>query len=437
MSSQGVMKPVQVDTKGKVSVRAAASSFVGTTIEWYDYFLYGTAASLIFPRVFFSDLEPAVATLSSLATFAVAFLLRPVGGVVIGHFGDRLGRKKMLILTLLIMGVCTGFIGLIPPEQTIGIWAPVILIVLRVFQGFALGGEWGGAALMSVEHAPAGRRGLFGATMQMGVPAGLLLSTGAFAVVSVMPDEAFFSWGWRIPFLASFILLGIGMYIRLAVTEPDAFKKVQEAGHIAKLPIREVLANDKRRTLNLVFLQSAANVGYFLITVYSLVYVTETLHLPRTWAVTGVLMGAAVDLLMQPVFGWLSDRIGRKKVYGAGSLFLGLYAFPFFWLLESASEPLVWLALVLGLGIGHASTGSLHAVIYAEQYPARYRYTGSSLAYQLSGIISSAPTPLVAAWLVSTTGQSKLVAVYVIIAAAVSVTCTFLLKETYKSRIDL
>jgi MFS family permease len=265
----------------------------------------------------------------------------------------------------------------------------------------------------------------------------LLLSTGAFAAVSTLPDDAFFSWGWRIPFLASFLLLVVGMYIRLAVTEPDAFKKVQEEGKVAKLPIREVLANDKRRTLNLVFLQSAANVGYFLITVYSLVYVTETLKLPRTWAVTGLLLGAAVDLCLQPVFGWLSDRFGRKKVYGAGSLFLGLYAFPFFWLLESATEPLVWLALILGLGIGHASTGSLHAVIYAEQYPARYRYTGSSLAYQLSGIISSAPTPLVAAWLVSTTGQSKFVAVYVIIAAAVSVTCTFMLKETYKSRIDV
>lgn len=422
---------------GSVSSRAALSSFIGTTIEWYDYFLYGTAASLVFPTVFFRSLSPSVATLSSLATFAIAFLLRPIGGIVIGHFGDRLGRKQMLVFTLLAMTLCTGFIGLIPSYDAIGTLAPVLLIVLRVVQGFALGGEWGGAALMSVEHAPAGRRGFFGAIMQMGVPAGLLCSTGAFAFASTLPDSAFYSWGWRVPFLFSLVLMGVGLYVRLSVTEPPAFKKVEESGTKAKLPILEVLANEKRKTLIMVFFQSVANVGYFMVTVFSLTYITEHLHLPRSWAVNGLLIAAAVDLVMQPLFGILSDRIGRRKVYGIGTVFLGLYAYPFFMLLDHGTKATVWLALVLGLGIGHAATGSLHGVIYAEQYPARYRYTGSSTAYQLSGIVSSGPTPIVAAWLVAATGNAKFVAGYVVLAAVISLVCILLVKETYKDPIDV
>jgi MHS family shikimate/dehydroshikimate transporter-like MFS transporter len=408
------------------STRAALSSFIGTTVEWYDYFLYGTAAALVFPKVFFNELSPELATLASMASFAVAFVLRPLGGMVIGHFGDQMGRKKMLVFTLLVMGICTAGIGFLPSYNSAGYWSPALLILLRIVQGFALGGEWGGAALMSVEHAPEGRRGLFGATMQMGVPAGLLVSTGAFALVSAMPDEQFFSWGWRLPFIFSLALLFVGIYIQ----------KIKDSGNISRAPLFEVWQNEKKKTLIMVFFQTVANVGYFLITVYALTYITTKLHLPRSVASTSLLIAAAVDLFMQPVFGWLSDKVGRRVVYGFGAVFFGLYAFPLFWLLDTANPVLITIALSLGLGIGHASTGSLHGVIYAEQYPTRYRFSGSSTAYQLSGIISSAPTPLIAAWLVARSGNSMSVSWYVVVAAVVSLVCVLLVKETYREPID-
>lgn len=418
------------------STRAAVSSFLGTTVEWYDYFLYGTAAALVFPKVFFNELSPEWATLASMASFAVAFIFRPLGGMVIGHFGDRMGRKKMLVFTLLVMGLCTAAIGFLPSYNAIGYWSPALLIVLRVLQGFAIGGEWGGAALMSVEHAPEGRRGLFGATMQMGVPAGLLVSTGAFALVSALPDEQFFAWGWRLPFIFSLVLLLVGMYIRLQVSEPPSFEKVKASGNVSRAPLVEVWQKEKKKTLIMVFFQTVANVGYFLITVYALTYITNTLHLPRSVASTGLLIAAGVDLAMQPVFGWLSDKVGRKVVYGFGAIFYGVYAFPMFWLLDTGNPVLITLALVLGLGIGHAATGSLHGTIYAEQYPTRYRFTGSSTAYQLAGIVSSAPTPLIAAWLVASTGSSMAVSWFVVAAAVVTVICVCLIKETYRAPID-
>lgn len=420
-----------------VSIRAAVSSFLGTTVEWYDYFIYGTAAALVFPRVFFSNLPDNIALLVSLATFAVAFLLRPIGGAVFGHFGDKLGRKKMLVITLLGMGIFTGLIGVLPSQHQIGAWAVVLLIACRVVQGLALGGEWGGAALMSVEHAPYGKRGFYGSTMQAGVPAGLLLSAGIFALVSALPDDAFFSWGWRIPFLLSFFLMAIGLYIRLALEEPPAFKKVEAEGTKLEKPIVELFRHDTKKVVLLSLLQSAANVGYFLITVYSLTYVTTTLAMPRSVATTGLIVAAAIDLVMQIVFGKISDKIGRLKVYGFGVAFLGVFAFPFYMLLDSRSEPLIILAFALGLGIGHASTGSLHGVIYAEQFPTRYRYSGASIAYQTAGIISSAPTPIVAALLVSTFSSSKFVAWYVIAAAVISMIAVLSLKETFRDPIDV
>ncbi|BCF95956.1 MFS transporter [Paraburkholderia sp. PGU19] len=418
------------------STRAALSSFIGTTVEWYDYFLYGTAAALVFPKVFFNELSPELATLASMASFAVAFILRPLGGMVIGHFGDRMGRKKMLVFTLLVMGLCTAAIGFLPSFNSVGYWSPGLLILLRVIQGFALGGEWGGAALMSVEHAPDGRRGLFGATMQMGVPAGLLVSTGAFALVSALPDDQFFAWGWRLPFIFSLALLFVGMYIRLQVSEPPSFEKVKASGNVSRAPLLEVWQNEKKKTVIMVFFQTVANVGYFLITVYALTYITSTLHLPRSVASTGLLVAAAVDLFMQPVFGWLSDKVGRRVVYGFGAIFFAVYAFPLFWLLDTANPVLITIALSLGLGIGHASTGSLHGVIYAEQYPTRYRFSGSSTAYQLSGIISSAPTPMIAAWLVARSGNSMAVSWYVLVAALISLICVLLVKETFREPID-
>lgn len=434
-TDQGAQTTLTAQRPGKVHVRASVSSFIGSTIEWYDYFLFGTAAALVFPKVFFSNLEPTVAVLYSMVTFALAFGIRPLGALVFGHFGDRIGRKPLLIFTLVAMTLCSGLIGLLPSYSSLGIAAPMILIVLRAIQGFALGGEWGGASLMAVEHAPVGKRGLYGSFVQVGVPAGLLLSSAAFGAVSALGDDQFFAWGWRVPFLISFALAGIGLYVRLSVTEPPSFKKVQERGERVRVPFLEVLKNDKKKTILLILLQTVCNVGYFTVTVFSVTFITANLGLPRTMATTGLLIAAAVDFVAQPLFGKLSDKIGRKKVYGIGTVFLAVYAFPFFALLQSGNQTLIWLALALGLGIGHAATGSVLSVIYAEQYPARYRYTGASFSYQFAGVISSGPTPIIAAALVATTGSSLGVSMYLIAAAAVSLVCLVFLKETYKDEL--
>jgi MHS family shikimate/dehydroshikimate transporter-like MFS transporter len=342
----------------------------------------------------------------------------------------------MLVITLLGMGVSTAAIGAIPPQGQIGPWAGVLLIICRLIQGFAVGGEWGGAVLMSVEHAPSGKRGLYGSTTQTAVPAGVVLSGGAFGLVSQLPDAQFFSWGWRIPFLVSLVLMAIGMYIRLAVEEPPVFREIERFDAIAERPVVELFRRDLRKVVLLAILQVASNVGLFLITVYSLTYITDTLHMPRSIATTALIAGAAVDLVMQPVFGTLSDRVGRLRIYGAGVIFLAAYAFPYFLLLNTRNEGLIILALALGLGLGHASTASLHGVIYAEQFPTQYRYSGSCIAYQISGLISSAPTPLIAAVLVSHFGNPYLVAWYVIAAAIVSLIAVRLLEETFDRSIE-
>lgn len=416
--------------------RAACASFVGTTIEWYDYFLYGTASALIFPHVFFSNLPPAVATFASLASFSVSWLLRPIGGIIFGHFGDRLSRKKMLVITLMMMGGSTFLIGCLPGYAQVGVLAPVLLVLLRMVQGLALGGEWGGAALIVVEHAPAGKRGRYGAAVQMGVPAGLLLSTGAVTAISALPDEAFFGWGWRLPFLASVVLLGVGYWLRLTLEDPEGFKRLREGKAAVQLPIREVLATAKRTTVLLALVQFACNTGYYVFTVYSSAYATEHLGLPKVWILQALMVAAAVDLVMQPVFAALSDRVGRRPVYIFGSLFIGAWAFPFFMLLDTGTPALIWLAMIGALGIGHAATGSLNGPLYTEQFPTHVRYTGSSLAYQLSGVVTSTPAPLVAAWVVAATGSTYFVSVYVIGAAVISVLCALALKETHRVDID-
>jgi MHS family shikimate/dehydroshikimate transporter-like MFS transporter len=416
--------------------RAAKAAFIGTTIEWYDYFLYGTASALIFPKVFFSNLSPGVATFASLASFSVSWLLRPVGGLIFGHFGDRVSRKKMLVITLLLMGVSTFLIGCLPGYAQAGLLAPILLISLRMIQGLALGGEWGGAALIVIEHAPPGKRGTYGVAVQMGVPAGLLLSTAAVTAVSTMPDDAFFGWGWRLPFLVSIVLLGVGYWLRSTLEDPKAFERLRQQTADLQLPIKEVLATAKRKTVLLALVQFACNAGYYVFTVYSGSYATEHLHLPKSWILQALMAAAVVDLIMQPVFARLSDRIGRRPVYIFGSLFIGAWAFPFFALLDTQTPALIWLAMIGALGIGHAATGSLNGPLYTEQFPTRMRYTGSSLAFQLSGIVTSTPAPLLAAWIVAATGSSYFVSVYVIGAAVVSVICALALTETYRIDID-
>jgi MFS family permease len=412
------------------AMQAARASFAGTAIEWYDYFLYGSAAAVVFPKVFFANLGSTASTLASLATFGVAFFFRPLGGVLFGHLGDRLSRKQALVTTLLLMGVGTFAIGCLPTVGQVGLLAPVLLIVLRMVQGVGLGGEWGGAALLIVENAPVRRRGLYASACQLGVPAGQLASAGLFALFSLLPEQDFLAWGWRVPFLFSAVLLVVGLYIRTRLPEPAEFQAIKEAGAQPRLPIAEVLKHAKKPTILLIFVQAAATVGYYLFTVYSLAYVGGVLHLPQSWALTGVLIGAAILLFAMPLWAAVSDRVGRRPVYFAGTLFIGLFAVPFFWLMDSRNPVLIALAIVLALVFGYGPTGALNSALYAEQYPTRYRYSGASVAYQFSSVVAGAPAALVAAALVAATGTSLSVSWYVIGATLISLAAIWALKET-------
>ena len=414
-------------------MQVARASFTGTAIEWYDYFLYGSAAALVFPHVFFSELGSTAALLASFATFGVAFLFRPLGGIIFGHFGDKMSRKQALVITLLIMGIGTFAIGLLPSTGKVGILAPILLIVLRLIQGLGLGGEWGGAALMVVEHAPAERRGIYGVACQLGVPAGQLFSAGVLAIMALLPSDQFLSWGWRVPFLLSGALVVVGLYIRTRIPESPKFLAIKAAHKQPKLPIAEVFRHAKKTTLLLIFVQAASTVGYYLFTVYALSYVSSDLKLPQAWALTGVLIGAGVLLAAMPLYAALSDRIGRRPVYAAGTLFIGLYAVPFFWLLNTRNSGVIIFAIAAAIVFGYGPTGALHGPLYAEQYPTRYRYTGASVAYQFSSMVAGAPAALVAGALVAATGTTMSVSWYVIGAAFISLLCVFFLKETYRA----
>jgi MFS transporter, MHS family, shikimate and dehydroshikimate transport protein len=414
--------------------QVALASFIGTTIEWYDFFLYGTAAALIFNELFFPNAEPAIGTLAAFATFGVGFAARPVGGIVFGHFGDRIGRKSMLVLSLLIMGVATAAIGLLPTYAAIGIAAPVLLVVLRMLQGIGVGGEWGGAVLMSVEHAPKGKRGLYGAFPQMGVPAGLFLSTVVFAVMQAATSEAqFTSWGWRVPFLFSILLVGVGLFIRMRIMESPAFQKVKDSGTEAPKPIVDVVKTHPREVLVAMGMRISENGIFYVYTVFVLAYGEEHLKLGKSTMLTGVAIAAAVGLLTIPLWGRLSDRYGRKKLYMAGAVFSTLFCFPFFALVDTKEPVLIWLAIVLGVNVGHDLMYGPQAAYYSELFGTRVRYSGASLGYQLASVFAGGFAPLIAtALLAAGVGSPTLVALYMVGMGLISVVATLYATETFE-----
>jgi len=409
------------------------ASFVGTAIEWYDFFLYGTAAALVFSRLFFPNVDPLVGTLSSFATFAVGFGARPIGGIIFGHFGDRLGRKSMLIYSLMIMGVATFLIGLLPTYDSIGIAAPILLVVLRCAQGIGVGGEWGGAVLMAVEHSPESRRGLSGACPQMGVPAGLFLSTVVFGLVSgSMSDAQFMAWGWRIPFLISILLVGIGMFIRLKIVESPAFTRLQESGRTESRPLVVAMRDYRRPVLLAMGMRLAENGLFYVYTVFVLSYGPGELSIPRSTMLWAVTIAALAGLIGIPSFGALSDRIGRRPVYLLGAVFSLLYAFPFFWLLQTRSPIVVGLAILLGVVFGHNAMYGPQAAYFSELFGASVRYSGASLAYQLASVASGGLAPFIATALLAAYGTPA-VAAYMMALAAITVVATWLAPETHKS----
>jgi metabolite-proton symporter len=411
--------------------QVAIASFIGTAIEWYDFFLYGTAAALIFNRLFFPTFDPLGGTLAAFATYAVGFVARPLGGIVFGHYGDKLGRKSMLSLTLLLMGVATFCIGLLPTYDTIGAWAPALLVLLRVVQGLGIGGEWGGAVLMAVEHAPPGQRGFYGSWPQVGVPAGLLLSTAVFSAVSTLPEPQLLSWGWRVPFLLSIILVGVGLFIRLRIQETPAFSRVKEAGEEARLPLLDAIRAHPGNILLAMGARIAENGFFYVYSVFALVYVTEQLHLSRGLILNGVLLATACEFFAIPAFGALSDRLGRRPVYMAGAAFSACFAFPFFWLLDTRQTLLVWLAVVLGLGLGHGAMYGPQASFFSELFGTRVRYSGASLGYQLASVFAGGLSPLIATALLAWSGGRPWpVALYMVGMALVSLGSVYLAAET-------
>jgi metabolite-proton symporter len=417
--------------------RVVAASMIGTTIEWYDFFLYGSAAALIFNKLFFPSFDPFVGTLLAFATYAVGFVARPLGGIVFGHYGDRIGRKRLLMLSLMMMGVATVLIGLLPTYARIGVWAPAGLIVLRLVQGFAVGGEWGGAVLMAAEHGDSARRGFWASWPQAGVAAGSLLSAGVLALIAgVQSETEFLDWGWRVPFLLSAILVAVGWYIRHRVEESPMFEKALEAAETPpRLPAMDVLRERPRAVVLGAGLRVGENISYYILTVFSLTFLVDVAAESRALALRALLIGAAVQFFAIPLFARLSDRIGRRPVYAFGGLGLAAFAFAFFPMLASGDPALIVLAIVLGLVLHSAMYGPQAAFI-TELFPTRIRYSGVSIAYQLTSILAGSLAPIVALWLYREYDSAVPVAVYVGVTCAISGLSALLAKETKGVELD-
>ena len=411
--------------------RVILASLIGTTIEWYDFFLYGSAAALVFNKLFFPSFEPLVGTLLAFATYAVGFVARPLGGIVFGHFGDRIGRQKLLMWSLVMMGTATVLIGLLPSYASIGIWAPVGLILLRVVQGFAVGGEWGGAVLMVAEHGTARHRGYWASWPQAGVPLGSLLSAGILALMSNLQSEAdFISWGWRVPFLLSAVLVVVGFYIRHRVAESPMFTAELERSETPpKMPIMDVIREEPHDVLLGAGLRIGENILYYILTVFSLTFLVDVAERSRSLALEALLIGAACQLLAIPLLASLSDRIGRRPVYAAGAFGSAIFIFLFFPMLASGGSGLIILAIVIGL-ILHATMYAPQAAFITELFPTRIRYSGVSIAYQLTAIVGGSLAPIIALWLYKDLHSSVPVSVYVAVACAISGISALLANET-------
>jgi len=434
-SVHGRMIQTRTEAKHGSVKLVALASLIGTTIEWYDFFLYGTAAALVFNRLFFPNSDPLMGTLYAFGTYAVGFFARPFGGIIIGHYGDKVGRKSMLVLTLVIMGVATFLIGLLPTYEQIGPWAAVALVLLRVAQGFGVGGEWGGAVLMAVEHAPPGKRGFYGSWPQIGVPAGLVLSTAVFTVFRSLPEDQFLSWGWRVPFLVSSLLVGVGLLIRMRIVETPAFSRVKENASEARQPIVEVLRTYPKEVLVAMGARFAENGAFYIYSVFVLVYATQQVKIPQQIILYSMLFAAACELVAIPFYGALSDRLGRRPVYLFGAVMTAVLAFPLFILLDTGSTPLVVLAMFLVFIFSHAAMYGPQAAFLSEMFGTRVRYSGASLGAQLSSVLAGGLSPFIATALLRSYGRTAL-ALYLIFMATVTIVAVIAATETHKEDIN-
>lgn len=401
--------------------RALVASLTGSSIEWFDYFLYGTAASLVFNKLFFPSFEPVVALLLSYLTFSLTFFIRPIGGVVFAHIGDRIGRKKTLVLTLSLMGGATVAIGLLPTYASIGIAAPILLVLLRVIQGLGIGGEWGGALLLAYEYAPAHRKGLFGSIPQVGVTIGMLLATLAVSLMALLPEEDFLSWGWRIPFLLSAGLVFLGLWIRSGIGETPDFEAAKASGNVARMPIVETLQQHWRAVLIAAGLKVVETAPFYIFSTFVVSYATSNLGYNKIDALHAVMIAAVVASFSIPVMGWLSDRLGRRTVYTLGILLSAAFVYPYFILLDTRAVWGLTLATVVALGLLWAPITAVLGTLSSEIFSTRVRYTGITLGYQLGAALAGGTAPLIATWLLSEyQGRWQPVALYLLATAAIS-----------------
>jgi MFS family permease len=400
--------------------KAVIASTVGTAIEWYDFFLYGTAAGLVFGKLYFPNHDALTGTLLAFSTYFIGFVGRPIGAAIFGHFGDRIGRKATLIATLLCMGLATFAIAFVPTYASIGVWGAILLTVLRAIQGIGVGGEWGGSVLLAMEWSRKhGERGLVASWPQFGVPCGLLLSNFAILAFSAMGTESFNSWGWRIPFALSIILVGVGLWIRLGILETPVFKQILENNKVEKAPVVEVVRKQPKEIILSALLRMSEQAPFYIFTAFIFAYAVGTLHMSRNLILTSVMVAACVSFFTIPLAGHFSDRIGRKTMYLIGVVVMGVFGFVYFAMVDTAVPVLVFIAIVLSL-IPHDLQYGPQAALIAESFTPRLRYSGASLGYQLASIIAGGPAPLIATALFATYKSGYAVAVYIALCAVVS-----------------
>ena len=414
---------------GRQLRRAVIASTVGTAIEWYDFFLYGAVTAIVFAKLYFPNTDPLSGTLLSFGVYAVGFVARPVGAAIFGHYGDRIGRKATLIATLMLMGVATFLVAFVPSYESIGIWGAIILTVLRFIQGVGVGGEWGGSVLLSMEWARTpGSRGFIASWPQFGVPCGLLLSNLAFLTFSTISGDQFITWGWRIPFFLSIILVGIGLWIRLGILETPVFNKLVAEKKIERQPMLEVVKRNWREIITSAFVRLAEQAPFYIFTTYVFAYGTGVLKMDRNFLLEAVMAASVLSFVSIPLSGHISDLIGRKKMYMLGAVTVGIFGFVYFWLMNSGSSALVFIAIFLSL-VPHDMMYGPQAALIAESFTGRLRYSGASMGYQLASIIAGGPAPLVATWLFGFYGSGYAIACYILFCAVITIIATTMMKD--------